>query len=197
MALIYNGSQVNSLMWNGAETTGVWNGEVVWSPIPPGPPIIEEVTIGTQTWKNVNLAIDDGGDGIVKIDNVTSNGVNFGTQYYYSNAAANRIANTITGWRLPTTSDWQTLIGYLGHDWNVQGIKSTSGWNNGNGTNELGFNSLPVGYYDGISNTLVSTGELSVYRTDSTSPIFKLDYSHIYQSDPTAARYSVRLIKDN
>lgn len=30
MALIYNGSQINSLVWNGTETTGVWNGEVVW-----------------------------------------------------------------------------------------------------------------------------------------------------------------------
>lgn len=41
MALIYNGSEINSLMWNGAETTGVWNGEVVWSPIPPSPePIV-------------------------------------------------------------------------------------------------------------------------------------------------------------
>lgn len=167
------------------------------SPIPPSPSI-DEVTIGTQTWKNVNLAIDDGGSGIAKIDNVTANGVNFGTQYYYSNAAANRIANTITGWRLPTTNDWQTLISYLGGGGypGIQGIKSTSGWSSGNGTNALGFNSLPVGYYDGISSTLTSTGELSVYRTDTSSTIFKIDYLHIYQSDATAARYSVRLIKD-
>ena len=197
MALIYNGSQVNSLIYNGNETTGVWNGEVVWSPIPPGPPIIEEVTIGTQTWKTVNLAIDDGGSGIAKIDNVTANGVNFGTQYYYSNAAANRIANTITGWRLPTTSDWQTLISYLGSDMNVKGIKSTSGWSNGNGTNALGFNSLPVGYYDGNYGDLRDVGVLSIYRTNTYDTVFKIDFSHIYKSDPTAARYSVRLIKDN
>ena len=30
MALIYNGSQVNSLIYNGNETTGMWNGNVVW-----------------------------------------------------------------------------------------------------------------------------------------------------------------------
>ena len=34
MALIYNGSQINSLVWNGTETTGVWNGEVVWGSSP-------------------------------------------------------------------------------------------------------------------------------------------------------------------
>jgi len=173
----------------------IWKLDNKWVNKPEVVPPSDEVTIGIQTWKNVNLAIDDGGTGIAKIDNVTANGVNFGTQYYYSNAAANRIANTITGWRLPTTSDWQTLISYLGSSWNVQGIKSTSGWSNGNGTNALGFNSLPVGYYDGISSTLTNIGDRSVYRT-ADNTIFILDNSHIYQSDPTAARYSVRLIKD-
>ena len=30
MSIFWNGSDTNSLMWNGVETTGVWNGEVVW-----------------------------------------------------------------------------------------------------------------------------------------------------------------------
>lgn len=34
MALIYNGSQINSLVWNGVETTGIYNGEVVWGSSP-------------------------------------------------------------------------------------------------------------------------------------------------------------------
>lgn len=177
----------------------IWKLDNKWVNKPevvPPEPVIDEVTIGTQTWKNVNLAIDDGESGIAKIDNVTANGVNFGTQYYYSNAAANRIANTISGWRLPTTSDWQTLISYLGTDYNVRGIKSTSGWNNNNGTNSLGFNSLPVGYYDWINEVVTDVGASSVYRTDGTGAIFILDSSHIYQSSPEAARYSVRLIKD-
>ena len=34
MSIYWNGSAINSLMWNGVETTGVWNGEVVWGSSP-------------------------------------------------------------------------------------------------------------------------------------------------------------------
>ena len=32
MALIYNGTEINSLIYNGIATVGVWNGSVVWEP---------------------------------------------------------------------------------------------------------------------------------------------------------------------
>lgn len=38
MALIYNGSQIDSLIYNGNETVGVWNGSVVWEPYAPVDP---------------------------------------------------------------------------------------------------------------------------------------------------------------
>lgn len=34
MSLFLNGVETNKVMWNGVETTGVWNGEVVWG-VPP------------------------------------------------------------------------------------------------------------------------------------------------------------------
>lgn len=30
MSIFLNGAEINSLMWNGADTTGVYNGEVIW-----------------------------------------------------------------------------------------------------------------------------------------------------------------------
>lgn len=33
MALIYNGSEINSLIYNGNDTVGVWNSVVVWKPV--------------------------------------------------------------------------------------------------------------------------------------------------------------------
>lgn len=106
------------------------------------------VTIGTQVWKNANLAVDDGGEGIVRIDNVTSNGVNFGTQYYYTYDAAVRVAASISGYHLPTLDEWwYGLLTFVGTDAaGAKKLNSTSGWYyDANGTDEYGFNSIPVG----------------------------------------------------
>lgn len=121
-------------------------GEMYVAPTPPGP-TFDEVTIGTQTWMAKNLDVDDGDTGITIVDNVTANGVNFGTQYYYTWAAATRIANSIDGWHLPTLDEWNTLISYAGGSSVAGGkLKSTSGWDDGgNGTDDYDLNVLPVG----------------------------------------------------
>jgi uncharacterized protein (TIGR02145 family) len=102
----------------------------------------------------VNLDIDDGGEGIYNAEIVSEDNVNFGIQYYYTWDAAIRISNKINGWHLPSKSEWDTLINTVGgspggsYVWNLAGkkLKSTTGWSdNGNGTNEYGFNVLPVG----------------------------------------------------
>jgi len=55
------------------------------------------------------------------------------------------------GYHVPTDAEWTQLSDYLGGE-DVAGkkMKSTSGWDeNGNGSNESGFNGLPGGYrYD-------------------------------------------------
>lgn len=128
------------------------------------------VNINGAIWTSKNLEIDDGGEGIYKVDNVTnSEGINFGTQYYYTRAAAKRIVDSIPGWSIPRRwylnsdplywrrSTWESLANH-----NVTGYptvwKSTYGWyvgsNHYNGTNTTGFNALPIGYIH--KNTVVT-----------------------------------------
>lgn len=169
-------------------------------PEPPGPSF-DEVTIGIQTWLAKNLAIDDGGTGITIVDNVTANGVNFGTQYYYTWDAAVRVASSIEGWHLPTDNEWLRLVSAVGSGVAVK-LKSTTGWNNGsNGNDSYGFTGLPVGgqysgevqlvgsYAQFWTATEYSSGRatLRYLSTDTT-----MHYDYEYKSNG----YSVRLIKD-
>ena len=103
--------------------------------------------ICNKLWTKYNISIDDGGTGIKKVDNVTANGVNFGTQYYYTLEAAERIANLVgNGWRIPTDHDWDELARCIGAYTAGTQLKSTSGWDDdGNGTDNYGFTALPVG----------------------------------------------------
>jgi uncharacterized protein (TIGR02145 family) len=178
----------------------------------PGP-VFDEVTIGTQTWMSKNLAIDDGQGGIAIRDNVTANGVNFGTQYYYTWDAAVRVANSITGWHLPTKDEWETLVSYAGgNNEAVQKLRSTTGWdNNLNGTDDYGFSAIPVGYvwegsglyYAGSQTYLWSSTEDS----DNTKAFCTLiGYDDVFMRwtvntasvlDKNQGVLSVRLIKDS
>ena len=58
------------------------------------------VKIGDQVWMAENLAIDDGGEGIIKKNGET----------YYTWRAANRILEKTPGWHLPSNKEWFTLI---------------------------------------------------------------------------------------
>lgn len=109
------------------------------------------VKIGNQTWLKCNLDVDDGGSGIKRFDNVTVNGVNFGTQYYYTWDAAVRVAASIPGWHLPTSAEWNQL------DFNnTDKYRSTTGWSDGgNGTNAAGLNIIPVGRLGNISDNSI------------------------------------------
>lgn len=188
-----------------------WCEEYV-EPTPPGPSF-DEVTIGTQTWMSKNLAIDDGGTGIKTTDNVTANGVNFGTQYYYDWDAAMRIANSTPGWHLPTQAEWETLVSYCGGNNDaLDKLRSTSGWqDNYNGTDDYGFGVIPVGYkmssdngtYDrGYTGNLWSSTEASDTSKAYYTSMGK-DYglgrwylSTSYNWFKSECYYSVRLIKD-
>lgn len=183
-------------------------------PTPPGPSF-DEVTIGTQTWMAKNLAIDDGGEGIIIIDNVTANGLNMGTQYYYTYNAAIRVANSINGWHLPTRSEVETLLINMGYtidgfqEGSGKDLKSTSGWRSdtwgGNGTDIYGFTGLPVGWI--TNNSLTSTGEFAPYWEAQSGgigyyPVLQLTYSDNYTvynngvGSPTDYYCSIRLVKD-
>lgn len=88
------------------------------APTPPGP-TFDEVTIGTQTWMAQDLNIDDGGSGIVTVEEITYQGdstIKWLNHKFYTRSAAMRIADTIPGWRLPTKEDYQTLYSTLGNN---------------------------------------------------------------------------------
>lgn len=154
----------------------------------PGP-TFDEVTIGNQTWFANNLAIDDGGSGIIHQDNVTVNGVNFGTQYYYTRDAAQRIANTIDGWHLPSYNEMQTLTNNYGSN-RANALRSTSGWSAYQGTNTTGFNAVPVGYYAG---TYQQRGSYACFV--NTSYVLNVTQNGASYGGGNQY-YSVRLLKD-
>ena len=169
---------------------------------PPTPPTpADEVIIGTQTWKNVNLAIDDGQGGVKIVEDLV-----YGPLYYYTQAAANRISDSIQGYHLPSESDWATLITYCGGTYAAgKKLKSTYGWlNNGNGTDDYGFCALPFGCYWGSTSkfmntramfrtsTVGSSNNKFVEMSNTTDNAAITQGSNLYNSDYA----SVRLIKD-
>jgi len=76
--------------------------------------------------------------------NDPSNGEKYGRLYnWYAVIDPRGLAPE--GWHIPSDAEWKQLIDFLG-DLAGTKMKSTDGWeDNGNGTNESGFNGLPAG----------------------------------------------------
>lgn len=169
-------------------------------------PVIEEITIGNQIWMAKNLAIDDGGEGISTRELTNVNGYNLGTQYYYTEAAAERIANSIQGWHLPTKAEVDTMTRYIYSSAGLK-LKSTYAWsdyngNSGNGTDIYGFCGLPVS--NDPPGTYQPVGQYAYFWTstlynDTEYYYFQLQYAAntlaLGSWDPST-KLSVRLIKD-
>lgn len=173
-------------------------------PEPPTPqPSFDEVTVGSQTWMSKNLAIDDGGEGIIVINNVLINNVDIGPQYYYTWDAAYRISNTISGWHLPSKSEIETLVTAVGGRQSCTKLKSTYGWESGKeGTDDYGFKAFGSG---NIYNNAVSNKGSHFYiwesDTDTTGQHYYLDVDYGGWGTYTrkfndSEQIAVRLIKD-
>ena len=187
---------MNALTVNGKQLT-VDGVEILGYGVPA--PVLEEVTIGTQTWKTKNLAIDDGQGGIY------TQTVNYGqgdvVEYYYTWNAAVRVAASIQGWHLPTPDEWDTLLDAVGGI-STAGtkLKSTYGWNDdGNGTDDYRFNGLPAGQ---LYNSFINVGIIALFWTSaeygSNGYFRSLETSANAGSgyNPKTFGYSVRLVKD-
>ena len=118
---------------------------------------IQGVVIGDKIWSKPNLMIDDGGEGIYYVDDVTIDGVNYGRQYYYNWYAAARVAAKVgNGWRLPTWSDWDSLALTIGGYYQGNKLKSTTGWYKSttgeyfNGTDDYGLTIYPFHNHDSL-----------------------------------------------
>lgn len=129
------------------------------------------VKTGRQEWmaENLNVSVFRNGDPIPEAKTFMefkNAGINGKPAWcYYNNDSLNgkkygKLYNWFavndprglapTGWQIPGSSSWNTLILYLGGD-SIAGLKmkSSSGWKeNGNGDNTSGFNGLPGGYCD-------------------------------------------------
>lgn len=188
----------DSLAFN--NETLLYNNQYELCYIPPIP-IEDEVTLGTQTWTNKNLAIDDGLGGIY------TRTVNYGqgdvVEYYYTWDAANRVANSIQGWHIPTNEDWNTLATFAGGSANAgTKLKSTYGWNQYNGEDTYGFSVFPAGlrgsngtyenkgYIGYIWSNTKYTVEGNVYNCEFYTRALHLDILR------ETAGCSVRLVKD-
>lgn len=173
----------------------------VYESIQPGPSF-DEVTIGTQTWMAKNLAIDDGQGGIY------TQTVNYGqgdvVEYYYTWEAALRVAASIPGWHLPTTSEWDALATAVGGS-STAGtkLKSTTGWSSGSGTDDYGFAAFPggtrsttgtfsgLGSYGRFWTATENTSSYAYQRYFYTGEKVKSDYNN------KSYGYSVRFVKDS
>lgn len=175
-------------------------------PTPPTPPVpsFDEVTIGTQTWTSKNLDIDDGGEGIIVINNVLINNVDIGPQYYYTWDAAYRISNTISGWHLPSKSEIETLVTAIGGRQYCTKLKSTYGWQSGDeGTDDYGFKAFGSGNI--YNNEVYNEGShfyIWLSDTDTTGQHYYLDVGYNGWGKYTmkfndSEQIAVRLIKDN
>jgi uncharacterized protein (TIGR02145 family) len=202
MGILVNGNKPSKIIYNGAESSLYFNGSKIWPESSPAP-TFDEVTIGTQIWLAKNLSIDDGQGGI------NTQTVDYGqgnvVECFYTWEAANRVANSITGWHLPSQEEWATLVNYMG-GYTVAGtkLKATYGWTNTVGTDNYGFTVLPAGWY-GLNNVYRDFGTISkiwtstLYRNSTTSAyIRQFNYtSNATETDAPFKMYlSVRLIKD-
>jgi len=153
------------------------------------------------------LAIDDGGEGISTRELTNVNGYNLGTQYYYTEAAAVRIANSIEGWHLPTNAEVIDMTNYIYSSAGLK-LKSTYAWsdyngNSGNGTDIYGFCALPVSLYP--VNQSTPDGQYAYFWTSTSynaSNYYCFQLKHSTQkltvgNKASSTQLSVRLIKDS
>ena len=161
------------------------------------------VKIGTQCWMAQNANYNVSGSKCYGDNNSNCN--TYGRLYNWS--AAGNVCPS--GWRLPTQTDWNTLVNYAGGTSVAGGrLKSTSGWNNnvngssGNGSDTYGFNAKPGG-----SNTSSADYQTTNYAffwsatTDGSNNAYSLTLNRsttnatIYSGLRTSY-YSVRCVKD-
>ena len=102
------------------------------------------VKIGDQVWMAENLNFET--DSSYCYNDSAKYCAKYGRLYEWSAA----MDACPSGWHLPDTAEWRTLLDAAGGD-SVAGakLKSTSGWNSdGNGTDDFGFTVLPAGGWD-------------------------------------------------
>jgi uncharacterized protein (TIGR02145 family) len=145
------------------------------------------VKIGTQTWmaENLNVNTYRNGDTIPQVQDPKAwSTLTTGAWCYYggkaeSGAKYGKLYNWYAindprglapeGWHIPTDAEWATLTTFLGGKIESSAkIKSMKGWSqNGNGSNESGFNALPGGTRS-INEAFSFVGDYGYWWTSSS-----------------------------
>jgi uncharacterized protein (TIGR02145 family) len=181
------------------------------------------VKIGNQTWMTENLNVNTyrNGDTIPQVQDPKAwSSLTTGAWCYYGGKAETgtrygKLYNWYAindprglapeGWHIPTDAEWLTLTNFLGGkiESSVK-IKASKGWSqNGNGTNESGFNALPGGTRS-INEAFSFAGDYGYWWTSSSfdgSSAWNrfLAYNNNYIGRSTGWKQfgnSVRCIKD-
>jgi len=108
--------------------------------------VYKTVKIGNQVWMAENLNYEV--EGSKCYDNDSANGQKYGRLYNWETAKK----ACPEGWHLPSNSEWQELVNFVGGKIAGKKLKAKNGWDyNGNGTDDYGFSALPggVGYSSG------------------------------------------------
>ena len=115
--------------------------------------VYKTVKIGSQTWMADNLDYSDS----VETPSLVGNSACFNNDAakcevagrLYTWAVASEVCPS--GWHLPDSTEWQTLITTVGEEHAAEVLKSQTGWklhtdSRGSGTDAVGFFALPVGH---------------------------------------------------
>lgn len=166
------------------------------------------VQIGDQTWMAENLAFDAGA-GSWAFNNEDSIVALYGRIYDWTTS----LSACPAGWHLPSFEEWNILAAYISSDkgpyvnigdqWEFVGghLKSTTGWkNNGNGTDDYGFNGIPVmgiGFFEGEYAGWWSSDETSVGGASAFHRFLYFEHGTFrFTNHPKEFGYSVRCIKN-
>ena len=161
------------------------------------------VNIGLQVWMAANLNYEMSGSYCSK-NRLETYCAKYGRIYSWE-AAKNACP---AGWHLPSKAEWETLITTVGGD-SIAGrvLKSKTGWrNDGNGTDDFGFNALPGGFgssHPDFGYHIILDGLIGTFWSSTVSDSDKVYFMHLdYQDVATIQNpkknwgHSVRCIKD-
>jgi len=171
--------------------------------------VYKTIVIGNQTWMAENLLFKDVNGGCWAYNDNDSLAEVYG--YLYDWETANNVAPS--GWHLPSKSEWEELINYLGGE-NIAGgkikLEDTTYWNspNTNATNSSCFSALPGGLrYAGPLGGYMFMGNYGYWWTsteDTNDTDNACHYNLLYTSEkiqevfgPKQTGHSVRCIKDD
>ncbi len=153
--------------------------------------IYKTVKIGNQWWMSENLRTNSYNDS-TKIPLIINNNEwplqkngafcwynndanyknDYGALYNFHAVKTNKLCPT--GWSVPTTEEWRTLLTYLGGRHEAGGKlkeKDFAHWNSPNigATNSTGFNGLPGGFRNFDYGVFLHIGELGFYWSSTSS----------------------------